>query len=173
MKLSRKNKILIFGFIVVLYLSYSFAISKTLFYRNQYNQNKEMTSEGNQPKVLANLRYKEKQIDLWMGKNSFLSSNFQNELLKQLTLSSDSYGLKIVDFQKPHVFIEKDTQTLSYSFSLEGSFNGVLQLISALENKQSLGQIKHIYTIKKNNYKINKDYLITTIIVQTNQKINQ
>ncbi len=154
-------------------MSYSFAISKTLFYRNQYNLNKEITSEVNKPKVLANLRYKEKQIDLWMAKNSFLSSNFQNELLKQLTSSSDSYGLKIVDFQKPHVFVEKQTQTLSYSFSLEGSFNGVLKLINTLENKQNLGQIKHIYAIKKNNYKINKDYIVTTIIVQTSQKLSQ
>jgi hypothetical protein len=169
MKLNRKNKFLILGFIIALYLSYSFAISKSLFYRNQYIQNKEMANKDNQPKVLANLKYKEKQIDLWMSKNIFFSSNFQNELLKELTISSNLYDTKIVDFQKPHIFIEKNNQTTSYSFSIEGSFNGVLRLINDLENKQSLGQIKHIFTIKKNNYKINKDYLVTTIIVQTNQ----
>lgn len=166
MKLNNKNKIVIVGFIISLYLSYSFAISKTLFYKKQYNLNQEISNDNNSPKVLSELRYKEKQIDKWMTDNNSSSLNFQNELLKTLTQYSNLYHLKIVDFQEPHKFDEKGSTILSYSFSLEGSFSGVMGLLNKIENKQNLGLIKHINTLKKTNYKTNQDYLITTVIIQ-------
>lgn len=170
MKLNNKNKALLFGFLISLYLSYSFAISKTLFYRSQCVSNQEMAGDNNSPKVLAQLRYKEKQIDKWMAQHNANSSNFQNELLKQLTLYSDKYQLKVVDFQEPHRFVENQSATMSYSFSLDGSFNGVIALLNALENQQNLGQIKHVSTLKKTNYKTNQDYLVTTVIVEKLEK---
>lgn len=166
MKLNRKNKILLIGFIFSLCLCYSFAISKTLFYRNEYLSRQDISAGNNNPKILAQLKHKENQIDKWFSENKITSSNFQNELLKQLNLYCDLYKLKIVDFQVPHNSLEKGMVIMSYSFSLEGGFNNVLILLNKIENAQNLGQIKHIYTQKKTNFKTNQDYLITTVIIQ-------
>lgn len=166
MKINTKNKLLLIGFFISLYFSYSLAISKTLFYKNQYQASQEIANDTNNPQLLAQLHYKEKQIDKWMAQNSSTMSNFQNELLKQLNLYCNEQQLKIVDFQEPHKYIENQSQTLSYSFSLEGSFNGVIVVLNKIENQQNLGQIKHISSQKKTNYKTNQDYLITTVIIE-------
>ncbi len=167
MKLNKKNRILLVGFIVSLYLCYSLALSKTMFYRNEYLSHQEIGVNNNRiPKILAQLKYKENQIDKWLSENNTISSNFQNELLKQLNQYSNLYKLKIVDFKVPHAYTEKNNTINSYSFSIEGSFNHVLLLLNKMENTQNLGQIKHIYTQKKTNFKTNQDYLITTVIIQ-------
>lgn len=167
MKLNKKNKLLVFGFLASLYLCYSFAISKTLFYRNQYQSNQQI-EEGNfnNPKLLAELKNKENQIDKWLEENNSTSSNFQNELLRQISVHSELYKLKIIDFQEPHQFVENETVIESYSFSVEGSFNNTLIMLNKLENKHNLGQIKHVSTLKKINYKTNQDDLISTVIIQ-------
>ncbi len=166
MKLNNKNKILLIGFFISIYFCYIFAISKTLFYINQFNSYQHIINSGTNIKNLYQLMYKEKQIDKWILVNNTSSINFQNDLLKNLTQYSDLYHLKITDFQEPHSANEKDYITLSYSFSLEGSFNGVLLLLNRIDNNQKLGLIKHVYSIKKTNYKTNQDFLVTTVIIQ-------
>ncbi len=170
MQLNRKNKLLLFGFLVVLYLSYSFAISKTIFYYNQYQSQKEQINNiENSPKTLSLLKFKEKQIDKWLLLNNSSSNSFQNELLKELTTYSEKYNLKIIDFVEPHKFSDKESTISSYSFAVEGSFNSVLTLINNIENKNNLGVITHINSVKNTNFKTNQDYLTTTIIIQKNE----
>lgn len=167
MKLNRKNKLLLLGFIVIIYFCYNFAISKTIYYYKQYKSQQEMFSNTiSSPKILAQLLLKEKQIDKITSQNNVQSTSFQNELLKELSNYCDAYQLKIVNFQEPHMYTEKETTTTSYSFSIEGSFNRVIMLLNKMENKQNLGIIKHVNSVKKTNFKTNQDYLVTTIIIQ-------
>ena len=174
MKLNRKNKLLLVGFFLSIFLCYNFAISKTLHYLNQYNSKLKIVENiDTNPKTLALLKYKEKQIDKWLLENGTKSSsNFQNELLKKINTYSELHKLKVIDFQVPHQFLEKESSIISYSFALEGNFNSVLKLLNKFENEQNLGQIKHIATLKKTNYKTNEDYLVTTVIVERVEKKN-
>ena len=173
MQLNRKNKLLLFGFLVVLYLSYSLAISKTIFYYNQYQSQKEQINNiENSPKMLLLLKIKEKQVDKWLLLNNSSSNSFQNDFLKELTTYSENHNLKIIDFVEPHKFSDKELTVSSYSFALEGSFNAILKLVNFIENKGNLGTIKHINSIKNTNFKTNQDYLTTTIIIQKNEVNN-
>lgn len=167
MKLNKKNKMLVFGFIVSLYVCYNLALSKTLFYRSQYKSNLEI-EEGNlnNPRLLAQLKNKETEIDKWLLANNSNLSNFQNELLKQISEFSETYRLKVVDFKEPHRFMENKSVIENYTFSVEGSFNNTLIMLNKMENKHNLGQVKHVSTQKKMNYKTNEDYLITTVVIQ-------
>ena len=170
MQLNRKNKLLLFGFLVVLYFSYSFAISKTIFYYNQYqSQSEQLNTIENSPKTLSLLKFKERQIDKWLLLNNSSSNSFQNELLKELTTYSENHDLKIIDFVEPHKFSDNGSTVTSYSFAVEGSFNGVLALINRIENKSNLGVITHINSVKNINFKTNQDYLTTTIIIQKSE----
>lgn len=168
MTLNRKNKLLLFGFLVALYICYSFAISNTISYYKEYHSKNEMiTDKTSLPKLAHQLRQKEKQLDQMLSHyNITTSESFQNDLLKQLNTYSDSYHLKIIDFKEPHSISEKGILTASYIFSLEGSFNGCLALLNKVENNPSLGSIKHLNFTKKRNYKTNVDQLFVEVILQ-------
>ena len=173
MNLNKKNKLLIAGFCLVLYICYSFAISNTLQYYSEYkNKQQEIAADSDMPKLVAQLIQKEKQLDQVLSSYDVnMSDSFQNDLLKQLTSYSDSYHLKITDFKEPHIISQKGFTTTSYAFSLEGSFNGCLAVLNKIENNPMLGNIKHINFIKKRNYKTNTDQLFVEVIIQKNKGV--
>lgn len=171
MRLNRKNKLLLIGFLLILYICYAFAFSNTFDYYKEYQSQKEIaTNNINDPIMLQKLVQKERQLNELLSQYTTGTGNsFQNELLKQLTSLSNQNTLRIIDFKEPHIIIDKGIKTFSYVFSLEGSFNGMLLLINAIENNPSLGYIKHITFTKKRNYKTNTDYLTSEIILQKNE----
>ena len=173
MRLNNKNKLFIIGFLLVLYICYSFAISNTVNYYKEYkNKQGEITADSNKPALVGLLIQKEKQLNEVLENYDIENSeSFQNDLLKQLTSYSENYKLKIVDFQQPHVVSEKGFTRTSYIFSLEGSFNGCLALINKIENTASLGSVRHINFVKTRNFKINTDQLNIEVILEKNQGI--
>ncbi len=168
MRLNRKNKGLLIGFLIALYISYSFAISNTITYYKEYHSKSDMINyNANNPKLAYQLRIKEKQLDVLLSRYNIASSeSFQNDLLQQLTTYGATYHLKIIDFKEPHSITEKELTTTSYIFSLEGSFNGCLALLNKMENNPTLGSIKHLNFTKKRNYKTNADQLFVEVIMQ-------
>ncbi|WP_374175215.1 hypothetical protein [Flavobacterium tructae] len=173
MKLNKKNKLLIVGFLLVLYFSYSLAISNTLHYYREYQiKQEQIAADSNMPRLVGQMAQKEKQLDQALTKYDVsVSESFQNDLLKQLTSYSDSYKLKITDFQEPHAVMQKGFTVTSYIFSLEGSFNGCLALLNKVENNPALGTIRHLNFIKKKNYKTNTDELFVEVIMQKNKGV--
>lgn len=173
MKLNRKNKLLLLGFVLILYICYSFAISNTLMYYNEYKKKEQqIINDSNLPNLANQLIQKEKQLDQVLDLNEInVSDSFQNDLLKQLSSYSNNYHLKITDFQEPHSINQKGFITTSYIFSLEGSFNGCLALLNQIENNPKLGAIKHLSFIRKKNYKTNTDQLFVEVIMQTNKEL--
>jgi len=173
MKLDKKNKLLLVGFLLVLYICYSFAISNTINYYKEYKTKQEqIAADSNMPKLVGQLVQKEKQLDQALSLYDInISESFQNDLLKQLTSYSDTYKLKIVDFQEPHSVSQKGFTVTSYIFSLEGSFNGCLAVLNKVENNPSLGIIKHLNFVKKKNYKTNTDQLFVEVIMQKNKGV--
>jgi hypothetical protein len=173
MRLNRKNKLLLLGFLMCLIICYVFAISNTItYYKEYYSQKELLTDDDSNTKLVQQLQQKEKQLDLLLLKYDISTSEFfQNDLLKQLNSYSDIYNLKITDFKEPHILSEKEFVATSYIFSLEGSFNGCLALISEIENNPTLGSIKHLNFTKKRNYKNNVDQLFVEVILIKNKEI--
>jgi len=171
MKLNRKNKLLLLGFLLALFLCYSFAITNTISYYKEFESKSALITDNNSnPKLSSQLRQKEKQLDLLLARyNITASESFQNDLLKQLTTYSETFHLKIVDFKEPHVIMDKGFTATSYIFSLEGSFNGCLALLNKIENNPTLGSIYHLNFTKKRNYKTNVDQLFVEVILQKNK----
>ncbi|WP_188726581.1 general secretion pathway protein, partial [Flavobacterium limi] len=113
MKLNKKNKLLIVGFVLILYICYSFAISNTVIYYNEYHKKEQqIANDSNLPNLANQLIRKEKQLDQVLDQNEInVSDSFQNDLLKQLSSYSNTYHLKITDFQEPHTIIQKGFTT--------------------------------------------------------------
>ncbi|MCD0464999.1 general secretion pathway protein [Flavobacterium sp. ENC] len=173
MKLNKKNKMLVAGFVLILYFCYSFAISNTIQYYKEYKEKEQqIADDSNMPNLVGQLLQKEKQLDQVLSQYEInVSDSFQNDLLKQLSSYSTKYNLKITDFQEPHSITQKGFITTSYIFTLEGSFNGSLALLNQIENNPKLGAIKHLNFTKKKNYKTNTDQLFVEVIMQTSKGI--
>jgi Tfp pilus assembly protein PilO len=173
MKLNKKNKLLVVGFVLILYICYSFAISNTISYYKEYKQKEQqIADDSSMPNLVNQLLQKEKQLDQVLSQYEInVSDSFQNDLLKQLSSYSNQYHLKITDFQEPHNITQKGFNTTSYVFTLEGSFNGCLALLNQIENNPKLGAIKHLNFTKKKNYKTNTDQLFVEVIMQTNRGV--
>ncbi|RZJ79495.1 MAG: general secretion pathway protein [Flavobacterium sp.] len=170
MKLNKKNKLLLFGFFLTLYICYAFAFSRTVDYYDIYNSQKAAINNPKSPDYLRQLTLKEKQLNNLLNKHSVsVGASFQNQLLRQLTVLCRDNELTIADFKEPHIKVEKGIKTSSYIFSVEGSFNGALLLINSLENNNLSGFVNHISFTKKLNYKSNTHYLVTEIVLQKNE----
>jgi hypothetical protein len=159
---------LLVGFLVVLFICYSLGFSKTIDYYQRYKTESELlkNSSGNS-ELVKKLVAKQKQLNLVLEQNDFKGeTSFQNELLKNLNASIEDTEVKITDFKEEHLYADKSSTTVSYLFTLEGSFNAVLKTINHLENKPYLGIVKHASVNKKMNYSTNSSYLLTEVLLQ-------
>lgn len=174
MKLNQKNKLLLFGFVIALYICYSFAISNTIkYYKEYHSKNELITDNTSSPKLAYQLHQKEHHLDQLLAQyNITTSESFQNDLLKQLNSFCNTHHLKIIDFKEPHIITDKGFVSSSYIFSLEGSYNGCLSLLNKIENSPNLGSIQHLNFIKKRNFKTNVDELFVEVILQKNTGMN-
>jgi hypothetical protein len=171
MKLNRKNKWLIGGFCLTLYICYAFAFKGTLQYYKQYTEAKNMlTANTNQQAIVQQLAMKEKQLDGLLAQyNISDEGSFQSRLLDNLVRYCEGYHLKITDFQEPHIFIKDGEVTKSYIFSVQGSFNEILLLLNKIENHGAFGHVEHVAFEKKKDYRTNTYYLVCQVILQTIQ----
>src|SRR4051812_32752051 len=105
MRLDRRNKILLLGSVLVLYLSYAFAISKTLESYNEYSAKSDILKSGkNAPSRIKQLQQQEMQLDRILTQYKISEPiSFQNDLLKEINTYCSQYHLKIVDFKEPHI----------------------------------------------------------------------
>ncbi|WP_136667703.1 general secretion pathway protein [Flavobacterium sp. H122] len=170
MKLNRKNKFLIVGFILAFYLCYTFAISNTIKYYKEFLSQKEVLAGQNfSPKTISQLNQKEKQLDRLLENQQInISESYQNNLLKFLNTHAVKFDLKIVEFKEPHVVKANKSKELNYIFILQGSYNGIISLLNQLENNSNIGFIRHVHFIKERNYKSNIDQLFAEIVLTNN-----
>lgn len=168
MRLNKKNKWLVAGFAIVLFISYKFAIANTIQYYIDYTEKSELISATPAtPQLAAQLLQREKELDSILGGYQIKDSeSFQNELLKQLTRQSSEHNLKITDFKEPHVFSDSISATISYSFTLKGSYNGTLQLLNKIENSAGYGTVRHVFFLRKLNYRSHSQELFTEVILE-------
>lgn len=167
MRLNRKNKFLLVGFILALYICYSFAIANTISYYKEYLLQKENLVDQNfSPNTLKQLTLKEKQLDrLLIQKNTSSSESYQNNLLKFLNTYAVRFDLKIVEFKEPYIVKSDNLTEVNYIFTLQGSYNGIILLLNQIENTPNIGFIRHVNFIKKRNYKSNTDELFTEVVL--------
>ncbi|WP_108804567.1 hypothetical protein [Aquimarina sp. Aq107] len=164
-----KNIVLIIGLLLVLFIAYRYGFAKT------FAIHKEVTKLENQKKIyesaptqLVALANKEKQLDEILKNNNVEGNSLQNNILKVLnTLSSDS-NFKIINFEKPHKYIDEDSQktTTTYNFTLQGDYKSLIHVVYALEQNYSFGNILSVNFEKKKNFRTGNRFLQCKILLQ-------
>ena len=167
MKFSKKNKILVFGIVLMLFFSYKLAIQKTIEVSNTYHSNLDKKERiKDLPKQLSFLKQKERYLDSELGSLNMDHSSIQNSLLKFLNNEADENKVKIIEFNSPHIF-ETDQQTKeTYIFSLEGGFTNILKTIHAIENKGNFGAVIHLGLEKKKDYRTKRTFLQVKVFLE-------
>ena len=113
------------------------------------------------------LKQKEKYYDSLLHVYKIGGTSLQNNLLNTITNFSSKNDLKVVDFSEPHTFTDKSLTINSYSFTVEGHFNNILQLIYTLEQRTKYGEIVSVSYGKKKNYRTGTSYLQAKILLQS------
>lgn len=167
MRLDKRNKLLIGGFVLALMVCYQLAIKKTLALRTQYLHDSEIQKQSKDlPLKLANLQRQELQLDTQFDQMDLGSGNVQNDLLRFLNEQGSEHSAKIIDFKAPHIISDAPTITKTYLFVLEGGFTNILKVVHALETNGSFGGIVHVSFEKEKNLRHGKSYLQASIFVQ-------
>lgn len=167
MVLDKKNKLLIGGFVLALFVCYQLAIKKTLALRSQHlNESEQREQARDIPAKLADLRKKELQLDLQFKALNLGSTNVQNELLRFLNEQGTLYSVKIMDFNAPHMVRDENTVIRTYRFMLEGGFTNILKVAHGLETQANFGGITHMAFDKQLDPRQRKSYLQATLHVQ-------
>jgi len=164
-----KNKIvaLLIGFVFVLVLSYSLAISKTLDIRKQYKTLKNEESQfNNLSQQLSMLHKKDAHLDSILASLNLGNTSIENNLLRVVNQETDKNDLKVMDFDPPHTYQMDGTTYKTFNFVLRGNFTDILKTIHTLEMKSSFGEVAHIEFIKQKNYRTSKYFLEATILIQ-------
>jgi len=171
MRPNRKNKLLLAGFGLLLFLSYKFAISNTISSYREYQEKAEaLKTRKFSKELIVKLRQKEREMDALSATYNITNpATFQNDLLGELARYSKRFQLKIVDFSEPHVSEKNGVVTTTYFFTFEGSFNGFLILLNQIENKPELGTVKHLNFLKKHNFKSGKDEVFFKVGLQNSK----
>jgi hypothetical protein len=167
MRLDKRNKLLIGGFVLALVVCYQLAIKKTLALRTQYVHDSKIREQTKDlPQKLANFKKQEQQLDTQFAGLNLKSTNMQHELLRFLNEQGSEQSVKVIDFNSPHVIKEGETTTSTYQFILEGGFSNILKVAHALETKANFGGISHMAFEKEKNLRNGKSFLQASIFIQ-------
>jgi len=163
MKLNKKNKALIISSIIVFYIIYLMAIKKTIYYKSKAY---ELTDKNDIEQITEKKEYelmiKNKKLESILSRFNYTDNNFENYLLQFTSIKADSLGLSISNFQEPVT----TNNITHYTLTLLGDFNKILYLINTIDNNPILGNIIHVNTEKKINYKTQREDIITSITIE-------
>lgn len=170
MTLDKRNKGLLGGILLLLVASYYLAIDKTFALRSQYNGlSKEVGQFSNLPQKLGLLEQQEAYFDSILTSMDIKDTSFQNTLLRALNQEAEKQKVQVMDFNRPHIYTEADTQYETYQFALRGSYTQMLRVLHALEQKGNYGELAHVNFEKKKDYRSQKEYLEATVYLQSIQ----
>lgn len=164
-----KNILLVIGLLMVLFVAYRFGFSKTFAISSEVTklENQKQVYQS-APAQLAALANKEKQLDEILRKNNVEGNSLQNNILKTLNALSNESGFTIIAFEEPHIFTDETTQktTTTYNFTIQGDYQALINVVYALEQKYSYGNVIQVDFEKKKNFRTRKTYLQCIILLQ-------
>lgn len=168
MNQSTKNYLLVAGFLVTVGIAYQFSFSKTMEMRKELTSLKAQFLLNSRSKTsFKTLVEREKELDSIIAADIPFHTTLQNSLLKELNEITENHSLKIINFNKPHVFLPEGSgnKITTFQFSLEGDYKNLEKAIYLLETHHRFGSVSHLSFHRKKDYKQNKKFLECEILM--------
>lgn len=154
MTTKNKNILLLLGFLIMLFIGYVFAFSETASVYSNYTALKKQEAIAQTfPKKKFNLEKKKTYYDSLLKYYRISDTSLQNNLLNTIERFAVDENLKIISFEKPHIFKDKGYTVLTYSFIVSGDYSSIINLSYQLEQKNKFGMISHLKIDEKINHK--------------------
>lgn len=168
MNQSTKNYLLVAGFLVTAGIAYQFSFSKTIVIKEELTSLKVQFLQNSQPKTsFKTLVEREKELDSIIATEIPVHTTLQNSLLKELNEITENHSLKIINFNKPHVFLPEGSgnKITTFQFSLEGDYKNLEKAIYLLETHHRFGSVSHFSFHRKKDYKQNRKFIEYDILI--------
>ncbi len=168
MNLKQKNRLLFGGFLLLLWVCYKLPIKQTMIAKKEYKKlQKEHQLFSNIPQKIQELTKETIYLDSILANYQFSAEkSFQSNLLQTITSFSKQNNLTVVTFEEPHTITKNKATINTFEFSVKGSYSNSLRLIHELEQTKKLGKILSVNFDKKKNYRTNRLYLETRVLLQ-------
>ncbi len=160
----KKNKLLLVGTLVAIYLIYVFAIRKTLDVFQEYkNLQSKIELVKNAPVMAAQLEKQLLQIDSKIGSDNSSGLKTEQALLEIVSNYCKSSNAVLREFPASTVFEQGNLSVETNKFVVEGDFATILQLVYLLEQKNKMGKVASVrYQYKKDM--ITRDMALTATV---------
>lgn len=167
MNSKQRNIALVIGFVVMLFISYQFAIRRTLELGVKIEKlEKDKTLLDNAEAEIQQLTLEGRYLDSILKSNDLsIENTFQQTLLIKVTQCTDKHNLKLIAADEPHSFVSDGTNLLTYEIEVRGSFRNLMLFANEME-QQRLAKLSSLQFLKKRNYRTRRDYLVGKLIVQ-------
>lgn len=171
MSTKQKNILLTVGFVFLIWIAYLFSFSKTIALKKQVTslEKENLLWNASSENILKLKQQNDYYSSLLKKHQVSTESSFQNNLLNTLNNYCDTTDLKIIEFKDPHrinLQANNNSTQETYTFTIQGSFNAIINIIYFLEQKNSLGVISSISFQKKKDYKNSTHFLQATVFLQ-------
>ncbi|MCX2839436.1 hypothetical protein OQ279_14890 [Salinimicrobium sp. MT39] len=167
MKQSIKNVLLIIGFFLMLIVAYQYSFSNTLEVKRELDSiKKQVEQKSGSLQNINSLKEKEAYFDAFISENRIGNSSLQNNLLKVLNEHAGENSFKIINFKEPHVKANDISIVTSFQFSLEGEYLSIEEVLYKLEKDYSFGSLSSISFERKKDYRLHKNFLQCSVVVQ-------
>ncbi|WP_457617867.1 hypothetical protein [Lutibacter sp.] len=168
MSLKKKYRFLGLGFLLLCWIAYLFAFSKTIEAKKEYKAQKQQAALFSN--VAKNIQ-KIKQEDTYYTKllkrhQLIVEGSFQNNLLAAINEFSNANDLAVINFNDPHQFKLDNALQETYTLAIRGNYNNILKLIYHLEQERKFGKVVSVQFEKKKQYRTNKNYLECILLLQ-------
>lgn len=163
----QKNRALLGGILLLLFVAYQFAFKQTIALGY------ELSSLS---KKKENALLIQDTIQLLNQENMYLDSilrsvnlsadrSFEQLFLEKIDALRDKYKVKLLSIEEPHYYRTEEATIETFQLELTGSFRNLMLFSSALE-KSRLGTFSSVDFSKKKNLRTRKTEIICTIILQ-------
>ncbi|HNU34434.1 MAG TPA: hypothetical protein PKN75_12680 [Bacteroidia bacterium] len=172
--MSYKNrKIILIGSLVLLfYVSWKLAISKTI---DEIRLNKEYEARLNGINDLPNEIVELKKYLADNEKSEYLlvesDTDATKRILDVVTRFCDGNSLLLSSFDKVNKTQINDLILLTQTFKVEGGYNSLLKLIYHLEKQEVTGKVSSVKFFKTKNFHSSREALSATVYIQNVKKM--
>lgn len=162
----KKNKLLLAGVVVLLWLVYTFAISNTLEARIVcVQQQARLDSAQGAPDQLLQLETELAKFASLTGEQNDTVRDMHEHVLNFVTVYCNEHTLELREFNRPVRYRQQEWTVETHPFIVEGSYIEIVQLLHALELSGN-GRVVSADLHTKTDTKTKVKSLLATIYIQ-------
>jgi hypothetical protein len=163
----KKANYLVIGFLIALFLIYTFAIKNTI---TEYSTCKTLQIQLHTieyaPAKIAEYEQKISRIESSIGASTTTAGFYQEQLLALLSKSCKANNLTLSELPEPFIFKQKNLIIETYPVTIKGSFIPMLKLMHYIECNKQYGRIVSARFFKKKETASEQVCVCMTVYIQ-------